>query len=200
MVNITSDTVVAIVVEGATEKAIIELLIENDCLMFSSSQVVNYDSIDGLDSPYRGANRFYGNPTTFSNHYLTQDYEGKKMIVLIIEDRSGMPYKIAQPFLDKLETGGIYHVITQSEIEMIEIYFRNIEGQFNKVKSQMKPSEFLTNHLKIKKNQIKSYDRIKRDLNPYGNLVSAIVEYKSNSNPKKWKKKNNEIFLADILK
>lgn len=35
MVNITSDTLVAIIVEGATEKAIIELLLENDCLKFS---------------------------------------------------------------------------------------------------------------------------------------------------------------------
>lgn len=85
-------------------------------------------------------------------------------------------------------------------LEMIEIYYRNLEGQFNKVKSQLKPSEFLANHLKIKKNQIKSYDRIKRVLNPYGDLVSAIVQYKSKSDPKKWKNKNNEIFLADILK
>ena len=114
MVNITSDTLVAIIVEGATEKAIIELLLENDCLKFSYSQVVNYDQIDGLDSPYRGSNRFYGNPTTFSNHYLTQDYEENKIIIFIIEDRSGIPYKIVQPYLDKLQDRGIYHVITKS--------------------------------------------------------------------------------------
>lgn len=174
MVNITSDTLVAIIVEGATEKAIIELLLENDCLKFSYSQVINYDQIDGLDSPYRGANRFYGNPATFSNHYLTQDYEENKIIIFIIEDRLKMPYKIVQPYLDKLQDSGVYHVITKSEIEMIEIYFRKLEGQFEKVKSQDKPSVFLASQLKIRANHLKSYDRIKNDLNRSVDLVNAI--------------------------
>ncbi|KXT77942.1 hypothetical protein STRDD11_02502 [Streptococcus sp. DD11] len=38
------------------------------------------------------------------------------------------------------------------------------------------------------------------DLNPYGDLVNAIKKYKSKSDTKKWDKKNNEIFLADLLK
>ncbi|WP_128837467.1 hypothetical protein [Streptococcus sp. DD11] len=200
MISITSNTRIAIIVEGATERAIIELLLENGCLKFSASQVINYDSIDGLDSPYRGPNRFYGKPATFSNHYLTQDYEENKVIVFIIEDRSGIPYKISQPFLDKLQDGGIYHVVTKSEIEMIEIYFRNLERGFEKVKSQTKPSTFLSQHLNKKINDIKSYSRIKMDLNPYGDLVNAIKKYKSKSDTKKWDKKNNEIFLADLLK
>ena len=200
MVNITSDTLVAIIVEGATEKAIIELLLENDCLKFSYSQVVNYDQIDGLDSPYRGSNRFYGNPTTFSNHYLTQDYEENKIIIFIIEDRFRIPYKIVQPYLDKLQDRGIYHVITKSEIEMIEIYFRKLEGQFEKVKSQDRPSVFLAAQLKKKANHVKSYDRIKKDLNHCVGLVNAIRKYKSKSDTTKWNNKNNEIFLADLLK
>ena len=200
MVNITSDTLVAIIVEGATEKAIIELLLENDCLKFSYSQVINYDQIDGLDSPYRGSNRFYGNPATFSNHYWTQDYEENKIIIFIIEDRFRIPYKIVQPYLDKLQDRGIYHVITKSEIEMIEIYFRKLEGQFEKVKSQDKPSVFLAAQLKKKPNYVKSYDRIKKDLNPCVDLVNAIRKYKSKSDTTKWNNKNNEIFLADLLK
>ena len=200
MVNITSDTLVAIVVEGATEKAIIELLLENNCLKFSYSQVINYDQIDGLDSPYRGANRFYGNPATFSNHYLTQDYEENKIIIFIIEHRLKMPYKIVQPYLDKLQDSGVYHVITKSEIEMIEIYFRELEGQFEKVKSKDKPSVFLASQLKIRANHLKSYDRIKNDLNHSVDLVNAIKKYKSKSDTTKWNNKNNEIFLADLLK
>ena len=65
----------AFIVEGATEKSIIEILLENNRFTFSSDSVINYDLINGLDSPYKGPGKFYGCPDNFTNEYLNQEYE-----------------------------------------------------------------------------------------------------------------------------
>ena len=85
----------AFIVEGATEKSIIEILLEDNRFTFSSDSVINYDLINGLDSPYKGPGKFYGCPDNFTDKYLSQEYEGKKIIILLVEDRDPA-YKINQ--------------------------------------------------------------------------------------------------------
>ena len=151
----------AFIVEGATEKSIIEILLENNRFTFSSDSVINYDLINGLDSPYKGPDKFYGCPDNFTDKYLSQEYEGKKIIILLVEDRDPA-YKINQIYNEKIQD--IYHVITKPEIEIIEILYDDKRSDFEKAcrkHKTLKPSEFLSQTMRMKMAEVKRGKRTK---------------------------------------
>ena len=151
----------AFIVEGATEKSIIEILLENNRFTFSSNSVINYDRTEGLNSPYKGPNKFYGRPDNFTNEYLNHEYEDKKIIILLVEDRDPS-YRIDPIYHEKIQD--IYHVITRPEIEYVEILYDDKRSEFNKARrrhKKLKPSEFLSQTGGVKESEIKSGKRTK---------------------------------------
>lgn len=170
----------AFIVEGATEKSIIEILLEDNRFTFSSDSVINYDLINGLDSPYKGPGKFYGCPDNFTDKYLNQEYEGKKIIILLVEDRDPA-YKINQIYNEKIQD--IYHVITKPEIEIIEILYDDKRSDFEKAwrkHKKLKPSEFLSQTMGMKMPEIKRGKRTKEKFQK--NINKLIQKIKSLNN------------------
>lgn len=181
---ISPNDIVACICEGNSEKYIMELLLEQNSLKFTEEQL-----LDGkiLTKSYRRSK-------TFTDRYLTMDYGGNKLVILVIQDNVNPKFHIKKPYEHQLK--GNYLVITSPEIEMLMIHSENLFDDFQKVKSIKKPSQFLCDNWKIRERILKSKKYI-YDFYSKHDLVKAIKLQKRKS--KKFKK-SNQIFLCDLLK
>lgn len=190
----------AFIVEGATEKSIIEIFLENNRFTFSSDSVINYDQIDGLDSPYRGSDKFYGCPENFTDKYLNQEYEEKKIIILLVEDRDPA-YKINPIYDEKIQD--IYHVITKPEIEFIEILYDDNRSEFETSRrkhKKLKPSEFLAETRGMKMAEVKSGIRTKVKFQEnIDKLIQVIKSLNNMGSSIQRSTRQPRILLKDIL-
>lgn len=190
----------AFIVEGATEKSIIEIFLENNRFTFSSDSVINYDQIDGLDSPYRGPGKFYGCPENFTDKYLNQEYEEKKIIILLVEDRDPA-YKINPIYDEKIQD--IYHVITKPEIEFIEILYDDNRSEFETSRrkhKKLKPSEFLAETRGMKMAEVKRGIRTKVKFQEnIDKLIQAIKSLNNMGSSIQRSPRQPRILLKDIL-
>jgi len=190
----------AFIVEGATEKSIIEILLENNRFTFSSDSVINYDLINGLDSPYKGPGKFYGCPDNFTNEYLNQEYEEKKIIIFLVEDRDPA-YKIDSIYHEKIQN--IYHVITRPEIEFIEILYDDDRSDFEKAcrkHKTLKPSEFLSQTRGMKMAEVKRGKRTKVKFQEnIDKLIQVIKSLNSKGSSIQKSTRQPRILLRDLL-
>lgn len=190
----------AFIVEGATEKSIIEIFLENNRFTFSSDSVINYDQIDGLDSPYRGPDKFYGCPENFTDKYLNQEYEEKKIIILLVEDRDPA-YKINPIYDEKIQD--IYHVITKPEIEFIEILYDDNRSEFETSRrkhKKLKPSEFLAETRGMKMAEVKRGIRTKVKFQEnIDKLIQVIKSLNNMGSSIQRSPRQPRILLKDIL-
>lgn len=178
---IDSNDIVACVCEGNSEKYILSILLENDQLIFNQGQL-----LEGrfLQSRYR-------NSENFTNDYLTMDYDNHKIVVVSVQDSKTL-YDIKYPYSNKIKE--TYLVVTSPEIEMLMIHALGFYKEYQKVKSNKKPSKFLSEKLKIKSSKVKS-EKFIRDFFSKHSLVKAIIEYSSKN-----KKEKNIKSLKDLLK
>ncbi|EHB5084657.1 hypothetical protein JX188_002225 [Enterococcus faecalis] len=172
---------VAFFCEGNSEKYIMELLLQKYLLKYTHSDLVGEKLFDRKKSSME----------TFTNQFLTMDYEGKKIDVYGIQD-SEKSFQFKYPYNDKIEVNTI--VITAPEIEMLMIHSLNLYKDYCKVKSRKKPSEFVADKLKLKKSKIKSKSFI-LDFYEQHDLVMAIKTHKE-----KAPKLSKGLYLTDILK
>ena len=133
----------------------------------------------------------YHKSSTFQNDFLTLDYEGKKIVVLVVQDRN-IGYKIQLPYSDKVK--GIHCLLTRPEIEMLMILALGEVSEYEKVKSLKKPSIFLQDKHSVKGSILKSKDYIEEFYKDH-DLVAVIREHKRITKAVK-----GHHFLADILK
>lgn len=178
---VTPNDYVACICEGSSELTIINLLLEKECLIFSEDNLLN----KSIMPP-----KYFRNSAKFSSQYLTMDYHSGRLFVFLIQDRKGITYRIKKPYSDKIE--GPYYFVTAPEIEMLMIHSLNAYNDYKK-KSNISPSEYLCNRLKIKEASLKSHDFIK-DFYGEHDLKAAIITHKSKS-----KKTKGNLFLADLL-
>lgn len=178
---ISSEDIVACICEGNTEKYIINLLLESNSLIFSKSQLIDGDVLEGK---YRKAN-------VFADQYLTMSYGAHKIVILSIQDNYTV-YRINKPYMDKVKS--LYLVVTAPEIEMLMIHSMGWYDEFQKNKSKKKPSEYVAEKFKMKVSKVKSKDFIISFFKNHS-LEEAIMEHK-----KKAKIKKGSIFLADLLR
>lgn len=181
MISIQGTDLVACICEGPSEKLLIDLLLTNEQLIFDRSQLLD-DKI--LTGTYRGAAKF-------QNTYLTMDYGAQKLVVVKVEDKKSN-FTFSAAYAKKIQE--TYYVITAPEIEMLMIHSLNLYTQYQKVKSNKKPSVFLAEHLKKPTNKIKSQDFI-RDFYDRYDLIEAIKIHKQ-----KAPRERNCHFIADLLK
>jgi hypothetical protein len=133
MILIPESDLVACICEGSAEKTIIELLLDQDALIFSRDQLLD-EAI--LHHNYMKAQRF-------SDQFLTMDYGKTKISVVVVQDRK-IPYTIRAPYVNKIS--GIYCAITAPEIEMLMIHSLGMYHEYNK--HHKKPSIFLADILR----------------------------------------------------
>lgn len=179
MIDVAPEDLVACICEGSAEKTIIEILLNNDKLRFTKKQLLSGAILT----------KKYRNSVSFQNDFLTLDYEERKIVIIVVQDRE-IGYKIRDPYSGKIK--GNYSLLTRPEIEMLMIHSLRLRDEFGKVKR--KPSVFLQNKLRIREPTLKSKEYIENFYNNH-DLVSAIIEHKRVT-----KDVSGHYFLADILK
>ena len=166
---------IAVLCEGGSEAAIIDILLENNLLSFTK-----VDLIDEKIIRLRQAKKF-------EERYLRKSFNDKVTIIRILDSRNEC-FKISKAYKNKVD---IINVITAPEIEMLIICSEN---KYNDYKhSNLKPSEYCKQILHM--SNVKTYDFVKTYFSDISKLLDAIKEYHRVSNIK-----NNEYTLLDLLK
>lgn len=169
---------IACICEGAAERVIMNLLLDNDKLKFTREDLLEEDLLRCR------------NAKTFEEQYLRKGFT-EQITVLRILDSRRENFNLSKAYMHKIK---VINVITAPEIEMLIILKENKYNEYQKYKNaNMKPSEFCKSILKYP--NVKSAEFIKDYFNDVDSLVKAIKEYKRVSNVQR-----GEYTLADLLK
>ena len=170
--------IVACICEGGAETAIIEMLVDNDLLIFTRNQMLNEDVIR-----CRRAKEF-------EQRYLRKGFENKITVLRILDSHSEM-FRLSPAYEHKVD---VIKVVTSPEIEMLLILAEGKYNDYIKKASSMSPSIFCKQELKMKGN-IKSQEYVRNYFSDINMLISTIREYKRIKTLKR-----GEVYLADLLK
>lgn len=165
--------IVACIVEGNAEHAIIDILYENDMLVFQQL-------LDDKPIKIRGAKNF-------ESVYLRKKFENKISIVRILDSRSEK-FKLSKIYEHKVE---VCNIITAPEIEILIIISEGKYYDYGKNKSKVKPSVYCKDVLNL--TQVKSYHFVSSYFKDVNKLLDAIKKYNSYNG-----KKENSLY--DIIK
>lgn len=170
--------IVACICEGSAEHAIIDILYDNNMLIFE-------ELLD--DKPI-----LIRNAKDFEKAYLNKYFDNKIDIVRILDSRREK-FNLSRRYRDKIN---VYNVITATEIEILIILSEDKHTNFLNEKrkdKQLKPSDYCKRFLKYK--DVKTYNFVKDYFEDTDKLLNAIKKYKSVSNIP-----NGEKTLYDIIK
>ncbi len=178
-------TKLLVMCEGPNEKKIMDILLENDCLIFTKDDQL-------------GLNVYHARQITKSAQVRTElnIYPGA-VEVLRIGDKQSDKLVIPKNYKEKISKVSKY--CTKPELEMLLIIAEGLVKEYEKVKSVVSPKEFAKEHIKCGK---KSYDNSSKFYEDYfGNsvelLVSSIKQYQK---LRRKGHKKDEMCLADMLK
>ncbi len=166
---------VACICEGSAEQAIMELLLDENKLIFSNEQLLEEEIIR-----CRSAKKF-------EETYLRKGFSKDIKVVRILDSRKEN-FKLSKAYKNKIS---VIDIITAPEIEMLIIFNEGKYEEFKK--SKMKPSEFCKIILKL--SSVKNYKFVKDYFSNTDKLLKSIHEYKRVSNIQK-----GEHTLFDLLK
>jgi len=148
---------VACLAEGSAEQAIMDILLDNDLLIFSRQ-----DLIDEKVLRLRSAEKF-------EQRYLRKNFSGRITIYRILDSRHEN-FKISKAYQHQVK---VVNIITAPEIEMLIILS---EGQYDAFKkSGQKPSEFCKKVLRYR--NVKTHDFVKTYFSKPAALTEAIRKY-----------------------
>ncbi len=165
----------ACICEGSAENAIIDILLDNNLLIFSREEMLEEKVLRCREGK------------RFEERYLRKGLEGKVSIIRILDSRHE-EFKISKAYKYMVD---VVNVITAPEIEMLIIFNENKYREFKK--SGKKPSEFCKTRLKM--TDVKSYSFVKKYFADSEILVKAITKYHQMSKIQK-----DEYTLLDLLK
>ncbi len=166
---------IACICEGGAEQTIMEMLLDNDKLIFSYD-----DLLEGELLRCRSAKKF-------EEQHLRKGFTDKITVLRVLDSRREK-FNLSKAYAGKID---VINVITAPEIEMLVIF---TEGKYNEYKkSGKKPSIYCKEDLKY--NDVKSAEFLNNYFKDITRLVDAIREYKRVSNIK-----TGEYALADLLK
>ncbi len=165
----------ACICEGAAENAIMDILLDEDLLVFSREEMLEESVIRCR------------NGKKFEQKYLRKGFAEKISVIRILDSRREK-FKIGKAYEHKID---VINVITAPEIEMLIIFAENQYKEFKK--SGKKPSDFCKENLKMP--DVKSYDYVLDYFSDSRILVTAIREYHRTAKIPK-----GEYTLLDLLK
>lgn len=165
----------ACICEGSAESAIMDILLDNDLLIFTRDEL-----IDEKVLKCRGA-------AEFEEKYLRKEFQSKVSVIRILDSRREN-FRLSKAYQAKVD---IINVITAPEIEMLIIHDQNMYDKFKK--SGKKPSDFCKEDLKLHK--VKSYEFVSQYFSNPDVLLHAIKEYRKKANVR-----HGEYTLSDLLK
>lgn len=171
--------IVACICEGSSEKAIMEILLENDKLIFTIDDVID------KTQPILGS--YYRKAKYFENDHLGKDFDDKPIVIYYIHDSKKENYRLNKKY-DKFVK--YRSCLTRPEIEILYIISVNKYDNYKNKFHMMKPSEYVK--LKLKITNVKQYKFIKEYFSNVDLLVDCL---------KKYKKYNPDDFtIFDLLK
>ena len=165
----------ACICEGAAESAIIDILVDNDLLIFTREEMLEESVIR-----CRTAKKF-------EERYLRKGFDNQISVIRILDSRRE-DFRLSKAYANKID---VINIITAPEIEMLIIHNERAYERFKR--SGKKPSEFCKIDLSI--HDVKSYDFVKNYFSTPQTLVNAIGEYRRTANIPK-----GEYSLSDLLR
>ena len=165
----------AVICEGVAEQTIINILLDNNLLLFNRTELIDEDVLTCRSAK------------VFEQRYLRKSYNDKVSVIRILDSRRE-EFKISAVYKSKVD---VINVITAPEIEILVIHSEKQYDAFKK--SKMKPSLFCKERLHYK--NIKSREFVQNYFSDAKKLVDAIKDYH-----KKAKVKKNEKTLLDLIK
>lgn len=174
-----------IMCEGSNELAVVNILLENDALIFTE------DDLLGL-TPYHA--RQIKNNTQVQT--ALSMYFGNDVLVMRIGDKQTDRLLIPADFKEKICETVKY--CTLPELEMLLIISEGFVREYEKVKSSVRPKAFAKEHIRCGGRRYDNSSQFYRDYYgpDCGKLISAIWEYKRI----RVSHRKDELYLADILK
>ena len=169
---------IACICEGSAERAIIELLLENNCLYFKKEDLLEDEIIVNCRSAKK-----------FERRYLRKGFETPITVIRIL-DSKGENFKLSRAYESKVK---VINVVTAPEIEMLVIISEGKYDQYKRKKHNMKPSDYCKIELEIP--DVKNYNFVKTYFKDVTKLIMAINKYKSVT-----KEHKGCLTLADLLK
>ena len=174
-----------IMCEGPNVLTLINILLENDVLVFSE------DDLLGLAAYHARQIK-----TNAQVRLALNLYNGNDVTVMRVGDKQTDRLVIPADFKEKI--CGVEKYCTLPELEMLLIISEGLVNEFEKVKSTVRPKVFTKEHIRYNR---KSYDNSSGFYRDYygsdcGNLINAIRDYKRI----RGSHKKDELYLADILK
>ena len=166
----------ACICEGGAETAILDLLLDQNKLIFSRNDLLEGEIL----KTRKGKD--------FETRYLKKDFSGKITVYRILDSRREN-FKISKAYQNKVD---VINVITAPEIEMLIICNEGKYKDFKKRK-KMSPSEYCKSILEMK--NVKSVSFVKSYFAEISVLENSLYEYKRVSNVRK-----NEKTIWDLLK
>ncbi len=165
----------ACICEGSAEGAIIDILVDNNLLIFTREEMLEECVIR-----CRNAKRF-------EERFLRKGFDEQISIIRVLDSRRE-EFRLSKAYKHKVD---VINVITAPEIEMLIIHAEGAYHQFKN--SGMKPSDFCKSNLSM--HDVKSYEFVKNYFNNPATLVNTIKEYRRTANIPK-----GEYCLSDLLK
>lgn len=165
----------ACICEGSAEAAIIDLLLDNNLLIFQREEMIDEQVLRCRDGK------------TFEARYLRKGFDDKVSVIRILDSRREN-FKLGKAYQSKVD---LINVITAPEIEMLIILNEGKYAEFKK--SGKKPSDFCKEDLRMP--DVKSYLFIKKYFSDMDTLLRAIKKYHEMSKIRK-----GEYTLLDLLK
>ena len=179
MIESSLSPIDACICEGGAETAIIDMLVDNNLLVFTREQKLNEEVIRCRSAK------------VFEQRYLRKEFKSKITVLRVLDSHSE-GFRLSPAYEHKVDN--VINVVTSPEIEMLLILAEDKYEEYIKKSSSMSPSVFCKQVLK-KKHYIKSREFVREYFADIDMLVSTIQEYK-----KKRILKKGEIYLADLLK
>ncbi len=165
----------ACICEGSAENAIMDILLDNNLLIFTREEMLEEEVIRCR------------NGRRFEEKYLRKGFLEKISVIRILDSRREN-FKLSKAYEHKVD---VINVITAPEIEMLIIFSEDKYRKFKK--SGKKPSDFCKEDLKM--TNVKSYCFVKDYFSDPDILLAAIRKYHEISKIRK-----DEYTLLDLLK
>lgn len=175
-VNIPSSNLIACICEGGAETAIMDILLDNDLLIFNREQMIDESVLPRTSVK------------EFERRYLRMAYDQKILILRVIDSRRE-EFNLSKAYRCQVD---VINVITAPEIEILIIASMKKYDEYCRSGTK-KPSDYCKNILGIK--NVKSPAFIKDYFSDSSFLVDSIKEYH-----RVHKQKNTEASLYDLIK
>lgn len=162
------ETINICICEGAAERAIIERLLEWDCLIFTKEQLMDRAILD----------KRYRNAKNLENEYLNKYFGEYKIRIYRILDskKEASCFRLSRKFQDNVE---IVNAITSPEIEMLVII---AEGKYDEYtnkygggRNKLLPNEYLKQKLGF--SNVKSYEFVYSYFKDKVTLLETLKKY-----------------------